>query len=517
MYTTLFRILLATLGAAHPLVKRMKSKIDDAAKKDKDDKVVEFPSRGLEEIPASKAFQELDIERANKNQLDDFIKELEPIVEMGPDAFKKIDMESQGNLFRNVKRFERKLLQTEKSDEGIASLDKPKAPVFEIGSGQEMQGEGLASLQQRFGLPEGAPGPRNSKLDAGIIELKRKTGEVQQAADDLVAAEKKLDDDMNDGAERLKRLKQLGEVRGLARQFIVEDIKSGKLKNLSPGMRKGMLEPTGSGLDGDPIDVINRYYGGNALEVLDMLAKKYGSGPRAFESAKSDLKNKIDIQENFEMYPLDFPEPSPFSTKRKIPLTQVEVVQFLTGRDKEGNPIPRELLEFYDRNFDFNDDASGAQAYLRRYINDEGDQQEFLQNLPSSLNTEAAMKVGSLKGIPVGKKLSADQIEQFKFKSDVKVPTLPMRLITNFDQPLDSEALIKEGYSVDQADVLMKARRILQTGEEANPNEALLRVKEEMADLKGVDVEDIDFDFQIETPDPDDRVQSPGLPNILAV
>ena len=522
MYGNLFRILLATLGAAHPLVKRMKSKIDDAAKKgkDKDDKVVDFPKTEVATTGTDlrAATNELDIERANELQLKDFEKDLKKLIDLGPDRFNKLPIDQQGNAFRNVKRFERRILQDPSRKQGIASLEQPEAPVFEIRSGKQVEGEGLESIQQRFGLPKDAPGPRKSKLDAGIIELKRKTGEVQEAANDLVEAENKLQSDMKGGAEKLRKLKQMGELRGLARQFIIEDIKAGRLKNLSPGMRKGMLEPTGSGLDGDPIDVIQRYYGGDALEVLAMLSKKYGSGPRAFDSAKQDLKNKVDIQENFELYPLDFPDPAPFSPKRKIPLTQVEVVNFLTGRDKDGNPIPQELLDFYNKNFDFYDDASNSQAYLRRFINDENDQQEFLKNLPSSLNTEAALEVGSIKGIKTGKKLNAEQIENFKYKPSKQTQTLPMRLIMDFDQPFNSETLLNEGYDVDQVDVLMQARRILQTGEESNPNEALLRVKEEIAEKRGVDVEDVkDIDFQIETPDPDDRVEAPGLPNILMV
>ena len=429
-------------------------------------------------------------------------------------------MQDQGTVFRNIKRFESKTLQDPSSKEGIVSLDAPQAPVFKLGSGEKIEGEGLASLQQKYGLPSDAPGPRKSKFDAGIINLKRRTGEVQQAADDLVAAEKKREDDLFDAPRRLKQLENAATLRGLARQFIVEDIKSGKLKNLSPGMRKGMLEPTGSGLDGDPIDVIQRYYGSQALEVLEMLSQKYGAGPRAFDSAKQDLKTKEGILSTFELEPLNFPEPSAFSNKRKIPLTQVEVVNFLTGMDKDGNPVPQELLEFYNRNFDLNDDASGAQAYLRRYINDENDQQEFLKNLPSNLNTKGALEVGSLKGVKTGKKLTADQIENFKFKSQQQRDRLPMRLIKNFDEMFTSDQLLQEGYTVDQADVLMQAQRIMKTGEELNPNEALMRVKEEMADKNMVDVEDVDFDFEIDTPekiDPDDQVQNPGLPNILMV
>ena len=62
-----------------------------------------------------------------------------------------------------------------------------------------------------------------------------------------------------------------------------------------------------------------------------------------------------------------------------------------------------------------------------------------------------------------------------------------------------------EGYSKDQANVLIKAREKMTSGDrELNPNESLLRVKEEFADkLAGVDlVEDFtDIDFEIDIPD----------------
>ena len=52
-----------------------------------------------------------------------------------------------------------------------------------------------------------------------------------------------------------------------------------------------------------------------------------------------------------------------------------------------------------------------------------------------------------------------------------------------------------------QADVLVRAKEKLKSGEEANPNEALLRVQEEMADDAGVDVDELGFDFEIDEPE----------------
>ena len=79
--------------------------------------------------------------------------------------------------------------------------------------------------------------------------------------------------------------------------------------------------------------------------------------------------------------------------------------------------------------------------------------------------------------------------------------SLPIRLTKNFEKELDVDELLAEGYSKDQAEVLFRAREKMKLGQENNPNEALLRVKEEFADKAGVDVEDFtDIDFEIDIP-----------------
>jgi len=94
--------------------------------------------------------------------------------------------------------------------------------------------------------------------------------------------------------------------------------------------------------------------------------------------------------------------------------------------------------------------------------------------------------------------------------------SLSMRLIKNYDQELTVDGLLSEGYSKEHANILIKARNKMISGEEANPNEALLRVKEEYADAKGVDVDEIDIDFQIDDPEPTDFAKG-GLAGVLGV
>ena len=416
MYATILNILIKALGKLHPLVKKMQSKIDDAAKKNKDDKVVDFPKKDLDVVAGEKAYRalsELDIERATKEQLKDFQKDLEEVIDLGPDKLSKLPIDQQGNFFRNVKRFERRLLQDPESKEGIASLKRPEAPVLKIKSGEQLTGQGLESLQKKLGLPKDSPGPRKSKIDQGILGMKRGFADVEKSAAELgeeAETISKQGDDMFNRS-RLETLRNQAELRGVARSLIIDDIKAGKLKNLSPGMKKGMLEPTGSGLDGDPIDVLFRYYGPEASEVLDMLVKKHGATPDGIDLIKLDLKNKVDIQPEFEFKPREFPMTSLGGSEGKIPLTQKEVVEFLTGVDADGNPISKEKLKFYNKNFDVADDNANVQNYLKRFLQNENDQGQFLKNLPSNLDTKSAVEMP-------GTKLSAEEINKLKFKVD---------------------------------------------------------------------------------------------------
>ena len=100
-----------------------------------------------------------------------------------------------------------------------------------------------------------------------------------------------------------------------------------------------------------------------------------------------------------------------------------------------------------------------------------------------------------------------------------KKDSLPIRLMKNFEKELNEADLMAEGYSKDQANVLIKARQKMISGEEMNPNESLLRVKEEFADKAGVDVDNFtDIDFEIDIPEYAKggraRFQQGGLPAI---
>ena len=101
------------------------------------------------------------------------------------------------------------------------------------------------------------------------------------------------------------------------------------------------------------------------------------------------------------------------------------------------------------------------------------------------------------------------QHDSIKMAMDIDYPkvtktALNLRLMKNFDQPLDDIGLAEEGYNVQEIQVLKNARNRMTTGEEIHPNEALLREKEILADDAGIDVDELelDIDWGDMTPEP---------------
>ena len=107
------------------------------------------------------------------------------------------------------------------------------------------------------------------------------------------------------------------------------------------------------------------------------------------------------------------------------------------------------------------------------------------------------------KGIDVS---GMDDLLKSDFEKATKVKkrdALNIRIMKNFDQPLDDIVLGKEGYNLQEINVLKNARKRLESGEETHPNEALLREKELLADEAGVDVDEltVEIDWGDMTPD----------------
>ena len=127
----------------------------------------------------------------------------------------------------------------------------------------------------------------------------------------------------------------------------------------------------------------------------------------------------------------------------------------------------------------------------------------------------------SEKGKEIAKKLGITAKPGFPIKesgkADLKVVKTPkkkdpfgIRLMKNFDQDLTDEGLAQEGYSVQEIDILKRARNVMKE-ENQNPTDAMRWVRGEMADEAGVDIDDFMTDVQWDdTFDPSDKFAHGG-------
>ena len=143
-------------------------------------------------------------------------------------------------------------------------------------------------------------------VSSGIVAIQSKIDELKQAGKELekVTGEKAtLTDVLKDlGASQtsLSRMRDEGLVRATARQILVNDIKAGKIKNITVEEAINM---------GEPLDPFRQIYGEGALEQLDSLipnlrnlktemeAEKLARSKFKFEPDENRLPGSVSIEE----------------------------------------------------------------------------------------------------------------------------------------------------------------------------------------------------------------------------
>jgi antitoxin component HigA of HigAB toxin-antitoxin module len=143
-------------------------------------------------------------------------------------------------------------------------------------------------------------------VSSGIVAIQSKIDELKQAGKELekVTGEKStLTDVLKDmGASQisLSKMQDQGLVRATARQILVNDIKAGKIKNITVEEAINM---------GEPLDPFRQIYGEDALEQLDSLipnfrnlkteteAEKLARSKFKFEPDEARLKGSVTIEE----------------------------------------------------------------------------------------------------------------------------------------------------------------------------------------------------------------------------
>jgi len=177
-------------------------------------------------------------------------------------------------------------------------VDPPSADIIAAGSKQRVTKEGIESLKQTAGQTNPS-GTMVGNIESKINQLKqlgkemeKSTGEKRNVGDILKEFETEQ--------SSMSRMQDEGRVRAAARQILINDIRAGKIKNITESEAINMKEP---------IDPFRQIYGEGALEQLDSLipefrglrtemeAEKLARSKFKFEPDENRLPGSVSIEE----------------------------------------------------------------------------------------------------------------------------------------------------------------------------------------------------------------------------
>jgi hypothetical protein len=248
------------------------------------------------------------------------------------------------------------------------------AEVIGLGTKEPIAGKGLASLVEEVGQTS-PPGTLVGDIQSRINKLKSLAKEKGMSAEEILQ-------DFASGQKGMSRLNDEGLVRSTAREILINDIKAGKIKNITVSEAINM---------GEPLDPFRRIYGEGALEQLDSLipdfrnlktemeAEKFARSKFKFEPDENRLPGSTSIEEgrkaeqefgiNKSTTEVEEPQAEiiPFKKKpEEFAIGGPVGLDYLTGQDSK---IKREN---YAEGTDPKDDILNRyKAYLKDQGNDE--------------------------------------------------------------------------------------------------------------------------------------------------
>jgi hypothetical protein len=174
---------------------------------------------------------------------------------------------------------------------------KPELPMAEVigmENRQPIKGEGLESLIKEAGQTS-APGTMVGNIQSRVNQLKKIGKEMEKQTGEKAALGDILKE-YGTSQGSLARMQDVGLVRATARQILINDIKAGKIKNITAEEALAMKEP---------LDPFRQFYGENALEQLDSLIpdfKKLTSEIDAEKLARTKFKFEPDVNRPKESF-----------------------------------------------------------------------------------------------------------------------------------------------------------------------------------------------------------------------
>ena len=184
----------------------------------------------------------------------------------------------------NLRRLDRRVIRHS------SQAPAPKAPadIIDMKTQETVPPEGIASLTEKAGQ-KAPPGTLMGNLESRIKQLEASGEDLSkmkgQTLDDIMKGE-------GQAQQKMSQLQKEGLVKATASDIMIADIKSGKLE-ISEEMQQEILEGSPKSLD-----YFRRFYGEDALEVLDSLSPdlaKIRTSREAAEFAKKQYNFEADM------------------------------------------------------------------------------------------------------------------------------------------------------------------------------------------------------------------------------
>lgn len=162
------------------------------------------------------------------------------------------------------------------------------AEVIGLGTKEPIAGKGLASLVEEAGQTS-PPGTLVGDIESRINKLKGLGKEMEKQTGEKATLTDVLKD-IGASQQSMSRLNDEGLVRSTAREILINDIKAGKIKNITVSEAINM---------GEPLDPFRQIYGEGALEQLDSLIPNFRNLKTEMEAEKfARSKFKFEPDEN---------------------------------------------------------------------------------------------------------------------------------------------------------------------------------------------------------------------------
>jgi len=267
--------------------------------------VIRLPSGKLQKYVS----KDLNIEAASEEAAQNAYNEMKELI---PEITKMNDGERlvfEGNLRRLKNKVQ---------------PDKIEAEVIGITTKEPVSKEGISQLLEEAGQTN-PPGTMVGNVESRINQLKKIGKELEKQTGEKATIEDILKE-FGTSQGSLAKLQDEGLVRATARNILINDIKSGKIKNITVEEAISMKEP---------IDPFRQIYGEDALEQLDSLIPDFRKLTSETDAEKlARFKFKFDPNETRPSGSISIEEARKAEQQFGINKTQGEVIPFKKKPDE---------------------------------------------------------------------------------------------------------------------------------------------------------------------------------------